>query len=810
MLVLFLCVFLTLLGPQAAAEDSEANALLKWKHSFDNHSQSLLSTWRGNNPCTWKGIQCDKSKSVSTINLSSYELKGTLHTLSFSILPNLLSLNIYHNSFHGTIPPQIGNLTKVNVLNFSSNSFHGSIPQEMWTLGSLHSLDLSLCHLSGELPNSMGNLSNLSFLDLGGNNFSSTIPPGIGKLHKLQYLGMGDCNLFGSIPQEIGMLTNLELIDLSRNSLSGTIPETIVPRSLKNCSSIARLRMEGNQLEGDIAQDFGVYPNLAYIDLSDNKFHGHISPNWGKCHNLYTLKISNNNISGVIPIKLAGANKLGVLHLSSNHLSGKLPKELGNLKSLFQLKISNNHLSGNIPTEIGLLQNLEDLDLGDNELSGPIPIEVVKLHKLRNLNLSKNNIGGSIPSQFSQYLVSLDLSSNLLIGTIPTNIGELQRLFMLNLSHNSLSGTIPSTFGRALSIVNISDNQLEGPIPNIPPFLDAPIESLKNNKGLCGDVRVLDLCPTNHSRKSNKVILVTFLSLGALVFVLCGVALSMYIFCRGKRKGKSHSNSQEAPRKAVFSVWSYDGKIMFENIIEATENFDDKYLIGAGSQGYVYKVVLPSGLVVAVKKLHSAIDEEMSEFSSKAFASEIKALTEIKHRNIIKLHGFCSHSQVSFLVYQFMEGGSLDQLLNKDTEATAFDWEKRVNVVKGLANALSYLHHDCSPPIVHRDISSKNVLLDLEYEAHVSDFGTAKFLKPSSRSWTEFAGTFGYAAPDQRPPQPTKPIDGEVILIVRLALACLSQNPRSRPTMEQVSKAFGTGKSPSADLFPRISLGQLC
>lgn len=63
---------------------------------------------------------------------------------------------------------------------------------------------------------------------------------------------------------------------------------------------------------------------------------------------------------------------------------------------------------------------------------------------------------------------------------------------------------------------------------------------------------------------------------------------------------------------------------------------------------------------------------------------------------------------------------------------------------------------------------------------------------------------------DQRPPQPKNPIDGEVILIVRLALACLSQNPRSRPTMEQVSKAFGTGKSPSADLFPRITLGQLC
>ncbi|KAH1199944.1 MDIS1-interacting receptor like kinase 2 [Glycine max] len=1051
MLFLFLFLFLTLSWPQAAAEDSEANALLKWKQSFDNYSQGLLSTWRGNSPCRWQGIQCDKSNSVSNIDLPFYGLKGTLHTLNFSSFPNLLGLNIYNNSFSGTIPPQIGNISKVNVLNFSLNFFHGSIPQEMWKLMSLQKLDISWCQLSGEISNSIANLSNLSYLDLGSNNFSSHIPPGIGKLHKLEFLGIAGSKLSGSIPQEIGMLANLTYIDLSRNSLSGTIPETIgnmsnlnilvlsnnslsgpippsiwnmsnltllyldanklsgsipasienlaniehlaldrnhlsgsipstignltklielyllfnnlsgsippsignlinlnvlslqannlsgtipptfgnlkmltilelstnklngsipqglnnitnwyslllaendftghlppqvcsagtlvyfnafgnrftgsVPKSLKNCSSIERIRLEGNQLEGDIAQDFGVYPNLEYIDLSDNKFHGHISPNWGKCHILETLKISNNNISGGIPIELVEATKLGVLHLSSNHLNGKLPNELGNMKSLFQLKISNNQLSGNIPTEIGLLQNLEDLDLGNNELSGTIPKEVGELHKLRNLNLSKNKIEGSIPSKFSQSLESLDLSGNLLSGTIPTNLGGLQSLFMLNLSHNSLSGTIPSTFSRMLSIVNISDNQLEGPLPNIPAFLDASIESLKNNKGLCGNVTGLVLCPTSHNRKSNKVILVVFLSLGALLLVLCGVGLSMYILCRSKRKGKSHSNSEEAQKDVLFSIWSYDGKIMFENIIKATESFDDKYLIGAGSQGYVYKVVLPSGLVVAVKKLHSVIDEEMSDFSSKAFASEIQALTEIKHRNIIKLHGFCSHSQVSFLVYEFMQGGSLDQMLKNDTQAIAFDWEKRVNVVKGVANALSYLHHDCSSPIVHRDISSKNVLLDLEYEAHVSDFGTAKFLKPSSDSWTQFAGTFGYAAPelaqtmevnekcdvfsfgvlaleiimgkhprdiisqlmspsmaptindlllsevlDQRPPQPTKVIDGEVILIVRLALACLSENPRSRPTMDQVSKAFGTGKSPLDDQFPMIRLGQL-
>ncbi|KEH23426.1 tyrosine kinase family protein [Medicago truncatula] len=204
-------------------------------------------------------------------------------------------------------------------------------------------------------------------------------------------------------------------------------------------------------------------------------------------------------------------------------------------------------------------------------------------------------------------------------------------------------------------------------------------------------------------------------------------------------------------------------------------------------------------------------------------------------------------------------------LAPRDTQATAFDWEKRVNVVKGVANALSYLHHDCSPPIVHRDISSKNVLLNLDYEAQVSDFGTAKFLKPGLLSWTQFAGTFGYAAPelaqtmevnekcdvysfgvlaleiivgkhpgdlislflsqstrlmannmllidvlDQRPQHVMKPVDEEVILIARLAFACLNQNPRSRPTMDQVSKMLAIGKSPLVGMqIHMIRLGQL-
>jgi serine/threonine protein kinase len=208
---------------------------------------------------------------------------------------------------------------------------------------------------------------------------------------------------------------------------------------------------------------------------------------------------------------------------------------------------------------------------------------------------------------------------------------------------------------------------------------------------------------------------------------------------------KEYKNAKESNATNIFSIWSFDGKIVYENIIKATEEFDNNYLIGVGRHGNVYKVELPTGQVAAVKKLHSLQNEEMSNL--KAFASEIRALTEIRHRNIVKLYGFCSHSLHSFLVYEFLEKGSLDKILKDDELSIEFDWNMRVNVIKDIANALCYMHYDCSPVIVHRDISSKNVVLDLEYVAHVSDFGTAKFLNPDSSNWTNFVGTFGYTAP---------------------------------------------------------------
>ncbi|XP_038716959.1 MDIS1-interacting receptor like kinase 2-like [Tripterygium wilfordii] len=397
---------------------------------------------------------------------------------------------------------------------------------------------------------------------------------------------------------------------------------------------------------------------------------------------------------------------------------------------------------------------------------------------------------------------------------------------------------------RGLSYVDISYNELEGPIPDSRAFRDAGFEALQGNKGLCGNVQGLEPCKPSvkqkdNTKKNRKVMfsIIFFPLLGVLLLLL---ALSGIFFIRGKRKKDPQVEKGNLPSKNVFSISTFDGKTMYEEIIRATEDFHASYCIGKGGFGSVYKVELPSADIVAVKKLHSLSDSQYT--SQKEFLNEIKVLLEIRHRNIVKLHGFCSSARYSFLFYEYLERGSLASVLSKEVTAKELDWNKRVDIVKCVSHAHSYMHHDSFPPIVHRDISSSNILLDTNYVAHISDFGTAKILKPDSSNCTAFAGTYGYVAPelafttkitekcdvysfgvivlevikgehpgdiittlsstwteenmltedvlDQRLPPPSRNVVHELRNMVEIAIQCLNADSQSRPTMGMISKLF--------------------
>ncbi|XP_038717279.1 MDIS1-interacting receptor like kinase 2-like [Tripterygium wilfordii] len=852
------------------ASDSidEANALLKWKASLPNQTQSKLASWSllpknstVSQPCTWFGISCEDG-SINRLNLSNSGNEGTLDEFSFKSFTNLAYVDLSINGLSGSISPQISQLTKLIYLDLSSNHFSGNISPQIGLLTHLEVLHLFENQLNGSIPPEIGNLKSLYDLQLGHNQLNGSLPASLANLKDLEILFLCDNKLSGFIPQEIENLTKLTKLALDSNQFTGYLLEKIfhsrilqlfsaadnnftgpIPKSLRNCTSLVRLRLEGNQLVGNVSEAFGVHPNLTFINISDNKFHGEISSKWGRCPKLVTLRISRNNITGSIPPDIENINHLHELDFSSNHIVGEIPRELGRLTSLFKLCLNGNLLSGSVLPEFGSFTNLEYLDLSSNRLSHSIPNQLGNLTKLNYLNLSNNQFNQIIPVQLLKlvHLSQLDLRNNLLIGNIPSEINSLESIEKLNLSHNNLSGGIPYSFNNmhGLSYVDISYNELEGPIPDSRAFRDAGFEALQGNKGLCGDVQGLKPCKLDNTKKSKKVmfLIIFFPLLGVLLFLLalCGI-----FFIRGKRKGDPQAEKSSMPNKSVFSISTFDGKIMHEEIIRATKDFDASHCIGKGGFGSVYKAELPSAGIVAVKKLHSSCDSHYT--SQKEFLNEIRMLLEIRHRNIVKLHGFCSSARYSFLVYEYLERGSLTSILSKGAAAKELDWNKRVEIVKCIAHALSYMHHDCFPPIVHRDISSNNILLDSNYVAHISDFGIAKLLKPDSSNWTAFAGTYGYVAPelaytmkvtekcdvysfgvialevikgehpgdiississtwteentltedilDQRLPPPSRNVVRELINVVKIATQCLNPNSQSRPTMGMISKLF--------------------
>ncbi|XP_058185676.1 MDIS1-interacting receptor like kinase 2-like [Rhododendron vialii] len=204
-----------------------------------------------------------------------------------------------------------------------------------------------------------------------------------------------------------------------------------------------------------------------------------------------------------------------------------------------------------------------------------------------------------------------------------------------------------------------------------------------------------------------------------------------------KKKQRKHGD--------IFSIWNYDGRIAYEDIIKVTNDFDIRYCIGIGKYGSVYGAQLPSAKVVALKKLHGFEAEDPS--FNHCFTNEVQMLTNVRHRNIMKLYRFCLHNKCMFLVYEYMKKRSLFCTLRFDVEALEIEWTQMVKIVEAMTHALSYLYHDCTMPIIHRDILSNNILLNSQLEAFVVDFRTAILLHLDSSNRSVIAGTYGYIAP---------------------------------------------------------------
>ncbi|EMS50515.1 Putative cysteine-rich receptor-like protein kinase 20 [Triticum urartu] len=183
-------------------------------------------------------------------------------------------------------------------------------------------------------------------------------------------------------------------------------------------------------------------------------------------------------------------------------------------------------------------------------------------------------------------------------------------------------------------------------------------------------------------------------------------------------------------------------KFNFFQIVDATDNFSERRILGLGGFGTVYKGQLPNGLMIAIKRL----DEHATVFD---FDSELQ-LAKLQHANLTRLLGWCIHGKERILVYEFMQNGSLDHYISERTKGQVLDWSKRFKIITGLTEGLVYLHKGSMSCLVHRDLKPHNILLDYNMSPKIADFGSARTLSSdvAEERTSRVVGTSGYKAPE--------------------------------------------------------------
>nr|XP_043631121.1 wall-associated receptor kinase-like 2 [Erigeron canadensis] len=359
-------------------------------------------------------------------------------------------------------------------------------------------------------------------------------------------------------------------------------------------------------------------------------------------------------------------------------------------------------------------------------------------------------------------------------------------------------------------------------------------------------------CSYDKPRKSPLgVILGVSLSIGVLFLVAISYALYKLIRkIKDKRQRKKFFKRNGGillKQQAQAHPSLIDKTILFTSheLEKATDNFNENRILGRGGQGTVYKGMLADGRIVAVKKSKIVDESQLQQF-----INEVVILSQVNHRNVVRLLGCCLETEVPLLVSEFISNGTLYDALHNDTNEFPISLSMRLQIATEVAGAFAYLHSATSIPIYHRDIKTTNILLDYKFRAKVSDFGTSRLVSIDQTHLTTLVkGTFGYLDPEyfqssqfteksdvysfgvvlvelitgERPISLTRfgdhrslathftlameegrvmsIFDGKMIkeatrdelrLIANLAMRCLNLNGKNRPTMKEVAVELET------------------
>ncbi|XP_073264582.1 leucine-rich repeat receptor protein kinase HPCA1 isoform X3 [Populus alba] len=767
---------------QTYGDDFTVMSILKdaWENTPRN--------WVGADPCggKWEGISCNNSR-VTSITLAAVGLMGELSG-DISSLSELEFLDLsYNTGLSGTLPASIVNLKKLKHLKLVGCSFYGPIPELIGSLQLLESLDLNSNGFTGQIPHSIGNLSKLILLDLSDNQLDGAIPvssgttPGLDMLVRTKHFHLGRNQFSGAIPNEL-FRSDMTLIHvlLHDNNLTGSIPST-----LGLVHTLEAVRFEGNSLTGPVPSNLNNLTNVTTLILSNNKFTGPVPNLTGMAYLCY-LDLSNNIFDASdFPVSFSNLRALKTLMMENTGLEGQIPPTLFDLPGLQTLILRNNQLNGTLDIATSSSSQLKVIDMRNNRIS--FYSETPEQRNNTNVILVGNPvcertkatehyctdhqgissfllpcISDQIFSPSSRFsypytgvlffrppflesknatyylrLVEEPLmhsfkNFNLPVDSVyvncPTNdsLGYLEsNVSVFPSGQNHFNTTTISGIGFVLNLQTIENPGIFGPSyfkGAAYPYFDAGKPAVSNKLPIIGGI--------------------VGAAAGGASFLLLLLLAGVYAYRLKKRRERATyldlKNSDRVPQLKGARCFSFD------EITKSTNNFSEANHIGSGGYGMVYRGMLPTGQLIAIKRCRQGSVQGGHEFNA-----EIEVLSRVHHKNVVNLLGFCFERGEQMLIYEFVRNGSLRDSLS-GSSGIWLDWRRRLKVALGAARGLAYLHELVNPRIIHRDVKSANILLDECLNAKVADFGLSKPMDNSELilASTQVKGTMGYIDPE--------------------------------------------------------------
>ncbi|XP_004252832.1 probable LRR receptor-like serine/threonine-protein kinase At2g16250 [Solanum lycopersicum] len=568
---------------------------------------------------------------------------------------------------------------------------------------------------------SLANFTHLTSFNSSGFVLSGPIPYWFGqKLTQLKHLDLSSSSILGSLPSSLGSLTNLDYMSLFNNSITGTIP-----LELGKLRSLRVLDLSWNSLTGEIPSSVSNIMNLSVLDLSSNILSGKIPVEFGSFLGLKLLNLSYNSLSSYIPSEISNLSGLVELDLGFNYFSGSLPEGLLRMRNLSKLLVGNNELEGALSSSLFTSNDsvLEYINLRSNRFEGKVPDVLWFLSDhLRVLDISGNNFTGVVSNStyFSVTGASYNLSNNLFYGNVTFDVRSFQSI---DLSKNYFQGLAP-----AISGVRVMDNCFKG-LLNQRSLDDC--SKFYADRGLVfvdGGIGTRVHRASKGRHKCLFVMVGVFGGVGVLMLMALVILLFWKICYRGNTNERGISNvspvveggnNQAAPVKFSRDTSGSIESFTYDQILKATSNFNETDLIKNGHTGDIFRGILEGGVTVVIKKVN------VHHIEKETYKLELDLLNWTTHHRLVPFLGHClDHENEKFLVYKYMPNGDLFNLLSRDTDLEdeneqSLDWITRLKIATGVAEGLVYLHHECNPPLVHRDVQASSILLDDKFEVRL-------------------------------------------------------------------------------------------